>query len=68
MPWARRFAAATTFTVITCACAHARADQPTYFDAEAAMTGSSNMAVVRGGGAAWYNPAGLHTTEINQFV
>ncbi len=31
------------------------------------MTGASNMAIVRGGGAAWYNPAGLHTSEINQF-
>lgn len=31
------------------------------------MTGGANMAVVRGGGAAWYNPAGLHTNEANQF-
>lgn len=31
------------------------------------MTGGSNMAIVRGGGAAWYNPAGLHTAETNQF-
>ncbi|NUO52529.1 MAG: hypothetical protein HOV80_27090 [Polyangiaceae bacterium] len=43
------------------------ADQPAYFDAEAAMTAGSNMALVRGGGAAWSNPAGLHTSENNQF-
>ncbi len=66
-PPPRRFAVVASVAAITLVGATARADQPAYFDAEAAMTGASNMAVVRGGGAAWYNPAGLHTTEINQF-
>lgn len=36
-----------------------RAEQPSYLDHEAAMTAASTMAALRGGGAIWYNPAGL---------
>ncbi len=36
-----------------------RARHTAYFGDAAAMTGSSGMALYRGGGAAWYNPAGL---------
>lgn len=45
----------------------ARADQPAYFDGEAAMTGGANTALVHGAGAAWYNPAGLHDGSLNWF-
>ncbi len=37
----------------------AAARQAAYFGDAAAMTGGSGMALYRGGGAAWYNPAGL---------
>ncbi|MFO0548003.1 MAG: hypothetical protein U0271_06425 [Polyangiaceae bacterium] len=55
------------FSTVLLHVAAARADQPAYFDSEAAMTAGSNMAVVHGAGAAWYNPAGLHDGNLNQF-
>ncbi len=57
---------AGVFAVALLVAVPAHADQPAYFEANASMTGASNMAIVHGGGAAWYNPAGLHTPELNQ--
>lgn len=37
----------------------ARAQRTAYYGDAAAMTGGSGMALYRGGGASWYNPAGL---------
>ncbi len=45
----------------------AHADQAAFYGAEASMTAASNMALVRQGGAVWYNPAGLDGPDGNRF-
>jgi hypothetical protein len=44
----------------------AQANQPAYFDHGAALTAASTMAVAIGGGAIWYNPAGLDGGELQR--
>ncbi|MFO0760976.1 MAG: hypothetical protein U0359_31150 [Byssovorax sp.] len=44
--------------------AAARADEPSYFSTQAALTAGSTMAIDRTGGAAWINPAGLADTGL----
>jgi long-subunit fatty acid transport protein len=44
----------------------ARADQPSYFSTQAALSGGATMAIDRSGGAAWINPAGLADTGLTR--
>jgi hypothetical protein len=44
----------------------ARARSASYYGDAAAMTGASGMALYHGGGAVWYNPAGIAGSERNQ--